>query len=87
MSEIRVSLNYQPLPPFYLADRFAVLKGDVDRPAARRLLAVVSYLTLDNPLLPIEKWQLQIACTRIPADGAATDCVKPSPTEAFLRDL
>ena len=53
---VRVSLNYQAIPPYYLKDRFTIAKG----PETQRLAYLSSHLSLGGT--PIENWKLTVAC-------------------------
>ena len=53
---VRVTLNYQAIPPYYLKDRFTIGKGA----ETQRLAHLTSHLTL--PGTPIENWKLTVAC-------------------------
>jgi len=71
-----VSLNYQSLPPYYLADRFSLLdKGlaaDKIR-ETRRLQFLKDNLRLNGTA--IEGWKLRLVCASRRVDGAmSTDC-------------
>jgi len=54
---VRVSLNYQATPPYYLKDRFATGKGA----ETQRLAYLASHLTVEGT--PIESWKLMLVCT------------------------
>jgi hypothetical protein len=60
---VRVTLNYQAIPPSYLHDRFAIGKGA----ETQRLAYLASHLNLERS--PIEGWKLPIvSATRRVAD-------------------
>jgi len=68
---VRVTLNYQAIPPYYLKERFTIGKG----PETQRLAYLTSHLTL--PGTPIENWRLAIACgTRGFEDTKSQPCLK-----------
>jgi len=68
---VRVTLNYQAIPPYYLKERFTIGKG----PETQRLAYLTSHLTL--PGTPIENWRLAIACgTRGFEDTKSQPCQK-----------
>lgn len=52
---VRVTLNYQAIPPYYLRDRFMIGKGA----ETQRLAYLTSHLNLDGS--PLEGWKLPIA--------------------------
>lgn len=52
---VRASLYYQNVPPYYLAQRFRIGKGD----ATKRLYYIASNLNLDNS--PMKDWKILIA--------------------------
>ncbi len=52
---VRVTLNYQAIPPSYLKDRFAIGKGA----ETQRLAYLSSHLNVENT--PIDSWKLTIA--------------------------
>ena len=54
-ASVRVTLNYQSIPPYYLKDRFSIGKGA----ETQRLAYLTSHLNLDKT--PIEGWKLPIA--------------------------
>jgi len=51
---VRVTLNYQAIPPFYLRDRFTIGKGI----ETQRLAYLASHLNVERS--PIEGWKLPI---------------------------
>ncbi|HJZ81980.1 MAG TPA: cytochrome P460 family protein [Pyrinomonadaceae bacterium] len=53
---VRVTLNYQAIPPYYLKDRFTIGKGA----ETQRLAYLTSHLSLSGT--PIENWKLTVAC-------------------------
>lgn len=66
---VRVTLNYQAIPPYYLKERFTIGKGA----ETQRLAYLTSHLTL--PGTPIENWRLPIACgTRRLDDKSSQPC-------------
>jgi hypothetical protein len=68
---VRVTLNYQAIPPYYLKDRFTIGKGA----ETQRLAYLTSHLTLQGT--PIENWRLPIACgTRGLDDPKSQRCQK-----------
>jgi Cytochrome P460 len=63
---VRVTLNYQAIPPSYLRDRFTIGKGA----ETQRLAYLTSHLTLEKT--PIEGWKLPIvSAMRMIRTGAA----------------
>jgi len=62
-TQVRVTLNYQAIPPSYLRDRFAIGKGF----ETQRLAYLTSHLNLANS--PVDGWKLPIvsAMRAIPA--------------------
>ncbi len=68
---VRVTMNYQAIPPYYLRDRFTIGKGK----DTQRLAYLTSHLTL--PGTPIENWKLAVACgTRRLEDTTSQACQK-----------
>jgi len=66
---VRVTLNYQAIPPYYLKDRFTIGKGV----ETQRLAYLASHLTLQGT--PIENWRLAVACgTRRLEDTKSQAC-------------
>jgi Cytochrome P460 len=66
---VRVILNYQAIPPYYLKDRFTIGKGV----ETQRLAYLTSHLTLQGT--PIENWRLAVACgTRRLGDTKSQAC-------------
>ena len=53
-ASVRVTLNYQAIPPFYLRDRFTIGKGI----ETQRLAYLASHLNVERS--PIEGWKLPI---------------------------
>jgi hypothetical protein len=51
---VRVTLNYQAIPPYYLRDRFTIGKGA----ETQRLAYLTSHLNLDGS--PLEGWKLPL---------------------------
>lgn len=69
IASVRVTLNYQAIPPYYLKDRFTIGKGA----ETQRLAYLTSHLTLQGT--PIENWKLAIACgTRRFEDAKSQAC-------------
>jgi hypothetical protein len=54
---VRVSLNYQAIPPYYLKDRFTIGKGA----ETNRLAYLASHLTVEGT--PVESWKLLLVCS------------------------
>src|SRR5262249_3678867 len=54
VASVRVTLNYQAIPPYYLKDRFTIGRGA----ETERLAYLTSHLNLENS--PIEGWRLPI---------------------------
>ena len=68
---VRVTLNYQAIPPYYLKERFTIGKGA----ETQRLAYLTSHLTLQGT--PIENWRLPLACgTRGLDDTKSQPCQK-----------
>jgi len=66
---VRVMLNYQAIPPYYLKDRFTIGKGA----ETERLAYLASHLTVAST--PIENWKLRLVCTtRKLDDTKSTAC-------------
>ena len=53
---VRVTLNYQSIPPYYLKQRFAIGQG----PETQRLAYLTSHLTLEGST--IDGWKLPLIC-------------------------
>ena len=53
-ASVRVTLNYQAIPPSYLKDRFTIGKGV----ETQRLAYLTSHLNVEKT--PIENWKLPI---------------------------
>jgi len=53
---VRVTLNYQSIPPYYLKQRFTVGRG----PETQRLAYLTSHLTVEGT--PVEGWKLSLVC-------------------------
>jgi hypothetical protein len=73
---IRVTLNYQSIPPYYLKQRFTIGQG----PETQRLAYLTSHLTLEGS--PVEGWKLPLVCAarRLDATNNSEDkslCGKP----------
>jgi hypothetical protein len=69
IAAVRVSLNYQAIPPYYLKDRFTIGKG----PETERLAVITSLLNLTGT--PIDNWKLTVACgARSFEDPASRPC-------------
>lgn len=62
----QATLHYQALPPYYLADRFSLLKqpGLTDKQTreTRRLKYLADYLNVEGT--PVENWKLPVECSR-----------------------
>jgi hypothetical protein len=54
---VRVTLNYQAIPPYYLKERFTIGKG----PETQRLAYLTSHLNVEKS--PIDNWKLVIVST------------------------
>jgi hypothetical protein len=54
---VRVSLNYQSIPPYYLNQRFTIGQG----PETKRLAYLASHLTVEGT--PAESWKLLLVCS------------------------
>jgi hypothetical protein len=54
---VRVTLNYQSIPPYYLKQRFTIGQGQ----ETQRLAYLTSHLTLEGS--PVEGWKLPLVCT------------------------
>jgi hypothetical protein len=68
---VRVTLNYQSIPPYYLKQRFASGQG----PETQRLAYLTSHLTLDSS--PVAGWKLPLVCaTRRVGDANSAACAK-----------
>ena len=66
---VRVTFNYQAIPPYYLKDRFTIGKG----PETQRLAYFASHLTVTET--PIENWKLLLGCaTRKLEDAKSSPC-------------
>ena len=67
---VRVTLNYQSIPPYYLKQRFTVGGRG---PETQRLAFLTSHLTLDGS--PVAGWKLPLVCaTRRFEDAHSTAC-------------
>ncbi len=64
-ASVRVTLNYQAIPPSYLRDRFTIGKGA----ETQRLAYLTSHLTLEKT--PIEGWKLPIVSATRQVDAKA----------------
>ena len=53
---VRVTLNYQSIPPYYLKQRFEIGRG----PETKRLAYLASHLTVEGT--PVEGWKLPLVC-------------------------
>ena len=53
---VRVTLNYQSIPPYYLKQRFTMGQG----PETQRLAYLTSHLTLEGS--PVAGWKLPLVC-------------------------
>ena len=68
---VRVTLNYQSIPPYYLNQRFTVGQGA----ETKRLAYLVSHLTVEHT--PVENWKLVLVCaTRRIGDSANIACAR-----------
>ncbi|MEK6333982.1 MAG: cytochrome P460 family protein [Acidobacteriota bacterium] len=68
---VRVTFNYQAIPPYYLKDRFTIGKG----PETQRLAYLASHLTVAET--PIENWKLRLVCaTRKLEDSKSAACAQ-----------
>jgi hypothetical protein len=68
---VRVVLNYQAIPPYYLRQRFTIGKG----PETQRLSYLASHLTVENT--PVQGWKLPLVCaTRRFGEAASGACGK-----------
>lgn len=68
---VRVALNYQSIPPYYLNQRFTVGQGA----ETKRLAYLVSHLTVEHT--PVENWKLVLVCaTRRIGDSANIACAR-----------
>jgi hypothetical protein len=68
---VRVTLNYQAIPPYYLKQRFTVGRG----PETQKLAYMTSHLTVEGT--PIAGWKLPLVCaTRRIGDAASAACGK-----------
>jgi hypothetical protein len=68
---VRVTLNYQSIPPYYLKQRFTIGKG----PETQRLAYLTSHLNLERS--PIDGWKLPLVCAvRRVGNPASTTCAK-----------
>jgi cytochrome P460 len=67
---VRVTLNYQSIPPYYLKQRFAI-----EGQETLRLAYLTSHLMLDNS--PIAGWKLPLVCaTRPIGESRSLACTK-----------
>lgn len=74
---ICASLDYQSIPPYYLADRFSLLEKGLAAEKireTRRLKFLKENLRVKGTA--IEGWKLRLACTSRNVDGGAADCAK-----------
>ena len=68
---VRVTLNYQSIPPYYLKQRFTVGQG----PETQRLAYLTSHLTLEGS--PVTGWKLPLVCaTRRITDATSAACAR-----------
>jgi len=68
---VRVTLNYQSIPPYYLKQRFRIGQG----PETQRLAYLTSHLNLERS--PIDGWKLPLVCAaRRFGDPASAACAK-----------
>ena len=66
---VRVTLNYQSIPPYYLRDRFTIGKGA----ESERLAYLASHLTVAGT--PGENWKVRLVCaTRRLGDAKSAAC-------------
>lgn len=66
---VRVTLNYQAIPPYYLKQRFTIGRG----PETQRLAYLTSHLTVEGT--PIEGWKLPLVCaTRRIGEASSMAC-------------
>jgi hypothetical protein len=69
IASVRVVMNYQSIPPYYLQQRFSIGKGF----ETQRLAFITSHLNLENS--PVTAWKLPLVCaTRRIADAASSAC-------------
>jgi hypothetical protein len=68
---VRVTLNYQSIPPYYLSQRFTIGQGA----ETKRLAYLASHLTVEKT--PAEDWKLVLVCaTRRIGDAASAACTR-----------
>jgi hypothetical protein len=66
---VRVVLNYQSIPPYYLKQRLTIGHG----PETQRLAYLTSHLTVENT--PVKDWKLPLVCaTRRLGETASQAC-------------
>lgn len=68
-AQVRVSLFYQAIPPFYLMQRFQAANPDNPYGDAKRLFFMASYLNTNHGDAPLEDWSLQITSRRAAIPG------------------
>jgi hypothetical protein len=68
---VRVVLNYQSIPPYYLKQRFTVGRG----PETQRLAYLTSHLTVEDT--PVQSWKLPLVCAARRIDGARSEACRP----------
>ena len=74
---VRVAMQYQSIPPYYLAERFSLLSNKTKSyPETERLLAMVLNLNLDQRA---DNWKLGLACRERPIALGSADknCLPP----------
>lgn len=75
-ASVQATLHYQALPPYYLADRFSLLKQNLPEKQTRetrRLKYLADYLNVKGT--PVENWKLPVECARRSvADGRQQLC-------------
>ena len=68
---VRVTFNYQSIPPYYLNQRFTIGQGD----ETKRLAYLTSHLTVEGTA--VENWKLELVCAaRRVGDVASAPCGK-----------
>ena len=68
---VRVTLNYQSIPPYYLNQRFTIGQGM----ETKRLAYLTSHLTVEHT--PVEDWKLVLGCaTRRIGEAANAACTR-----------
>ena len=63
---VRITLNYQSIPPYYLKQRFTIGRG----PETQRLAYLASHLTVEGT--PVQGWKLPLVCAtrRLGVEGS-----------------